>query len=224
MVREGLDLVAYVTLSVFPISYFLLSTYNTPLFSNTLAFSIMLATSLLALLAVKMYMPEIGEEGEISDFDENLTLNSLVVALMVGFGVLALAGLIARLPTQTLIYVPKPNVEVFSIGPISSVVVGNILYQFTLVAPAEECLKTAGIYALHSRLGEVQFGEAISVALPVALWAVFHTILAGFTPLLVATAFAAGLVFYAGQRYTGSILTAILAHAIYNGAVVALSG
>jgi len=221
----GRDLVAYFTLSAFPVSFFLLSTFNTTLFGNTIAFSMMLAISLLTLLAVKIYTPDIGEEGEgIADFDENLTGHSLLIAFLIGVGTLALAALMLQVPKQSLLYISKPHIPLFAIGPISPQLVGDILYQFTLVSPAEETLKLAGIYALHGRMGETPYSEAFSVSIPVALWATFHSILAGFTPILMIIAFIAGILFYLGQRFTGSLLTPILAHGVFNSTIILLGG
>lgn len=225
--REGLDLIAYVALSAFPISFFTLSTYGTAQFSYTIAFAIMFTVSILALLFIKFYIPDVGEgeDSTVADFDENLRGYSLLVSVLVAAATLAMVSLLIRIPEQTVLFIPKPDVALpFSVAAVTSETVGNVLYQFTLVAPAEESLKVAGIYALWSRFAGWEYGEAPAVAVPVGLWAAFHTILAGFTPWMVIIAFAAGIIFYAGMRLTGSILTAILAHAIYNSSIILLGG
>jgi hypothetical protein len=224
--HEGYDLVAFFLLDVFFISYFLLATYGTPMFLTTVIFGFMLLSGVVGLALLRGYAPTLDEEGEVADFDEPLTAYSLLVGFLVGLGLLALSGLLSGLfQGFSILWVPKPDIAMFALGPLNPQVIGNIIYQFALVGPAEETLKLAGIYAVYSRIPEdLPLRETISVTIPTGFWAVFHAILAGFTPWLILTAFIAGIAIYVfALKITSNIITAFIAHASYNSSIIILA-
>jgi hypothetical protein len=224
--REGLDLIAFFGLDSFLVAYFLLATYNTPMFGTTVAFSFMLFVSAITLLALRGYAPSMDEEGEVADFDQPLTAYSLLVGGLVGLALLALSGLLSGLfQGFSILWVPKPDIAMFALGPLNPQLIGNVIYQFALVAPAEEFLKLAGIYAIYSRIPpETPLRETVSVAIPVGFWSVFHVILSSFSPWMILTAFIAGIIIYIfALKLTGNILVAATSHGTYNGCIIILA-
>ena len=219
------DLTVFIALCSFPVAFFVLSTYGTVFFATTVSFTVMLAFGFIALLAIKIWGYSPTDPEGVALFDENLTVKGLFLSAGLGFLVYFLAVLTATIEHGGFIYVPKPGIPLMSEAEGYGKLLGDSLYQFTLVAPAEETLKIAGIYALHGRFGVpgTSLDEVAAVIPPIFLWAVFHTIVAGFTASMVVFAFLAGLVWYMGMRTTNSILSPIIAHATYNTLVVLLS-
>ena len=169
--------------------------------------------------------PDIGEGEEVADFDEPLTAYGLLIGVLVGFALLAVSGLLSGLfQGFNILWVPKPDIAMFALGPLNPQLIGNVIYQFALVAPAEEILKLAGIYAIYSRIPpETPLRETVSVAIPVGFWSVFHVILSGYTPWMILTAFIAGIIIYVfALKLTGSILVAATSHGVYNSCIIIL--
>lgn len=130
---EGLDLTVFLLILPLPIGFFALATSGTFLFYTTVTFAIILYGSAIGLLAVSRWLPEIGEgEGDVADFDRNLTLYGLTVGVGMGVLVLALAAILMHADWGRLLYVPQPNVSLpFSLALVDSQTLGNILYQLT---------------------------------------------------------------------------------------------
>jgi len=207
------DFLVYYAFIIYPIFYFLLATYNTPTYYVTLGFAVMLPLGFAILVALKSWRSPFIFEG--IDFDENLTRHGLALSLVLG----ALPALLLMFFNiagnfsvfQTCLYIPKSGV---TLGAMP--VLGDVLYQFSLVAPAEETFKVVGIYAPYTRLQD----ERVAV-LPITIWAFLHTILAGFTvPMVLFAVFIGGLWFWL-LKETKSIVAPILAHSVYNSVVIA---
>jgi len=98
----------------------------------------------------------------------------------------------------------------------------DLLYNFVLVAPAEENVKLMGMLALYRKTQN----ELLSVGLPVGVWAAlhaYHAYLGEVMPILVASAFLSGLILFAVLKYTQSLENAIISHGLYNSLVVLTS-
>jgi len=218
--RTSIDFVVYIAVTLFAIAFFLLATYETPIWGNSVVFATMIGLSFAIILGIKHYASSIGEGpmGAVADFDRPLTPFGLLLSVVLGVLVVAAMGVASR---QSVLYVPMPQIQLpFSISPFDVNKMADMLYQFTLVAPAEEGMKVAGIYALYLRWREFAWAPAPAVAVPIMLWAAFHTILAGFNLYLVFFAFLAGIIFYIGMKVTGSILAPIISHSVYNTIII----
>ena len=201
------------------ISYFILKTYSDPvLFSATVAFSVMAGVSLFALLYTK------SDEG----YYENLTGTSLLYVIGATVGMIAVSSLFMTLfisnapATQSVLWYPTVFAQLATTGQASSIftsLLGEMVFQFSVVATAEELLKFAGYTELKMRYKSM----LLAVVVPVGLWAGYHTLQAYTNWLLVIPAFLSGLILVALLEVTKSFIAPILAHGAYNTATVLLA-
>ena len=211
------DVIIFALFAVIPDAYFLLSTYGTPNFGVVAAYALILAIAIGALAAVQR--SKVMEEIK---FENNLDRTGL--ALSIGLGVVAFffAGLLFGFKTfQSAILVE--NVKPLALGTTAvnsnvTDLLTNILWQWTMVAPAEEIMKVAAILAFYSRWKNLP----MAVSTGIAMWAGLHTILAGFTWWMVFVAFVLGMLFYIPLMLRGSILGSIYSHSTYNTLVKVL--
>lgn len=193
--------------------HYLLKTKGTAAETTTWFYVLVWMISLIMLLWIQVYC---GRPDGTLDYDENLSRKH--VAWLVG-GVVAVvltSSLLVSGVARNALYVPQLNVETSS---SLTVMLDSVLYNFVLVAPAEETMKVMGIMALYHKTRN----EALSVVTSIGVWATLHGYFAyvgAFMPLLTACAFISGIILYYVMKQTGSILNAIIAHAVYNGIVI----
>ena len=193
-------------------------------------FIIVWLASFLVLLALKVYAQE--GSSEIVDYDENLQRWHLdyIIGGLLGVELVAiffsfLAGQVAQVPMAAV---------GSTLVPFSSMVVpqmslrfyDDILFNFGLVATAEESSKILAIKAFSMKLGGTRNGRIISVFGPVAFWALLHgyNSYVGYGEvvmwLMIASAFISGLIMYYAVRETKSILVAFIIHGLHNAFVI----
>lgn len=213
------DLLLFNMLTVLAIVHFLLKTKGTYLEQATLAYSIMWVMSLLILLWLRVYH---GERGDLVDYDENLKRDHLPLV----FGSVAAIALVSSLIVSGLarsaLYVPRPSLALGT-EPLSTAgFMDDILYNFVLVAPAEENIKLMAALTLYRKTKRAW----VSVGMPVGVWAALHAYqayLGSLMPVLVFSAFLSGLILFAVVKYTSSLQNAIITHGLFNTLVVLTS-
>lgn len=214
MAKQLPDVIIFALFAVIPDAYFLLSTYGTPNFGVVMAYALILAIAIGALAAVQR-----SEVIEQIRFENNLDRTGLAISLGLGVVAFFFAGLLFGFKTfQSAILVE--SVKPLSLGSASvnsniTDLLTNILWQWTMVAPAEEIMKVAAIIAFYSRWKNVAMASTTGIA----MWAGLHTILAGFNWWMVFVAFVLGILFYIPLMIRGSILGSIYAHSTYNSLV-----
>lgn len=222
-------LVAFLLISV-PIDvFFILSAFNTANFSTTIAFLLMILTSFVALIAFKV----MGKHEEPLSFDKNPGLKGLGIGVLLGAVVLFVN--VVAISVSSLSFLPSPNSilsginynsilfvpNYFATAQSSSAnILNNAVFEVILTAPGEEGLKAAMLYGMYM----LTQNELVSVVFSVGIWASFHVILVGFTGAEVLLAFISGLIWYGGWKYTGSLLTAIVSHGVYDASIAILAG
>ena len=171
----------------------------------------------------------------ILKFDENLTPMALVLGFGLGFATFILNvavfsysspdTLLSLIGKQlSVVYVP----DFLSVANLPVLSLGVAAISVLLVAVAEEGLKADSIFGAFIPLQE-KFGEdsilalVISVVWGIGLWAVLHTIKAGFGWEQVTMAFISGSIWMAGWLATKSILVPIAAHGSYDFYVISLT-
>lgn len=198
--------------------HFLLKTKGTPLEAATWFYAMTWIISLIMLLWMQVYHGQ-PSPNDVTDYDENLSREHLPwlfgsVAVIVIVSSVLVAGF-----TKSALYVPRPG-AVLSTAPLSTAaLIDDLLYNFVLVAPAEETMKLMGIMALYQKTRN----EWISVAVPVGIWASLHGYFAyvgTLMPVLIFSAFLSGLILYVIMKQTGSLLNAVLAHSLFNSLVI----
>ncbi len=228
--ESPVPLVAFLLISVPIDTFFVLVGFNTSNEATTAAFLFMIYGSLIALIAFRLYG---GADEEPLPFDRNPGLKGLGLGLVLGLVVL-LMNIIASielsaslLPSggfsglsginyNSILFVP----QFFSsaqVGPSS--IFDNAIFEVILTAPGEEGLKAAMLYGMYMLSGS----EVLSIVFSVGIWASFHVILVGFTPIEVVLAFISGLIWYVGWWKTGSILSSVVSHGAYDSLIVLLS-
>lgn len=149
-------------------------------------------------------------------WSQDLDRRALGLVLVGLVGVLAVSTVATSFFFTSIIYVPRFSVQLASLPQVAS----DVVYQFTVVAPAEEFAVLAiamGLYKGIPRLQEPIFALGASRL----LWAVAHGYLAyGAQWNLLAAAFLAGLVMSYLMLETRSILTPWLIHGAYNSLIV----
>ena len=209
--RQLPDVIIYALFAVIPDAYFLLSTYGTPNFGIVAAYALLLAIAIAALAAVQR--SHVIEEIK---FENNLDRKGLAMSLGLGVVAFFFAGLLFGFKTfQSAILVESVRplaLGTTSVNSSTTALLTNILWQWTMVAPAEEIMKVAAIIAFYSRWKNVTMASTAGIA----LWAGLHTILAGFSWWMVFVAFILGVLFYLPLMLRGAILGSIEAHATYN--------
>lgn len=198
--------------------HFLLKTIGTPMEEGTWIYTLMWIMSLVLLLWLRVYG---GERGDVVDYDENLRREHLPWIFGGLAGIIVVSTVIVSAAAgamRSVLYVPRPSALLSGL-PVSATLVDDLLYNFVLVAPAEETVKLMGILTLYRKTGN----EIISVCVPVGIWAVlhaYHAYLGPLQPVLVLSAFISGLILYAVLKYTKSLQNAIITHGLYNSLVI----
>lgn len=220
------ELALFEALVSFIVAHAALSTQGTSEWPIVLFYVIILVMNLVTLILIYMYT---GKEGQLVDYNENMTPSSYVWVLGGLIGVFFVALVITSQFKASSIFVPSFSTVVDTAGVTS--LMWSVLYNIGLVANAEETTKLVGINAIYMYLednfdwiGETAM-KVIAVTIPIGFWAVLHAYVAYVGPLmwpLVASAFAAGIVIFIVMYKTKSLLAAILVHGCYN--VLVLSG
>jgi len=218
---ETRDLLVFNVVTSLAAVHFLLKTKGTVLEAATWLYVLIWILSMVMLLWLRVYGGSSGEEGDVVDYDENLSRQHLPVIFGAVAAIAVVSSLMVSTYTRSSLYIPRPG-QVLSEMPFSSGVLDDLLYNFVLVAPAEETVKLMGILALYRKFRN----ELLSVALPVGFWAAlhaYHAYLGELMPVLVVSAFLGGLILYAVLKITNSLENAIIAHGLYNSLVVLTS-
>ncbi len=229
--ESPVPLVAFLLISVPIDTFFILIGFNTSNEATTAAYLFMIYGSFIALIAFRFYG---GADEEPLPFDHNPGIKGLGLGLVLGLVVLlmnivavaAISGL-SLLPSgfgglrginyNSLLFVP----QFFSTSQVGhSSVFDNSVFEVILTAPGEEGLKAAMIYGMYMLSGS----ELLSVGFSVGIWASFHLILVQFSYPEVGLAVVSGLIWYAGWKKTGSLLTSVASHGLYDGLIVILAG
>jgi len=215
---EARDLLLINVFTGLAVIHFLLKTKGTVLEGATWFYAMMWIISLIMLIFMQLYYGQPTQEN-VTDYDENLRRGHLPWLFGGVAAIVIVSSVIVAGFTRSSLYVPRPG-AVLSAAPLSaSAMVDDLLYNFVLVAPAEETMKLMGIMALYQKTRN----ELVSVTVPVGIWAVLHGYFAYVGSLqlvLIFSAFISGLILYAVMRQTGSLLNAVLAHGIYNSLVI----
>lgn len=208
-------------LIAFPVAHFKLQEYaHIDLYLSLMTFS------LFGVIMVKHYYKD---RHLPFDFDENLTAEAW---LWIGGAVVGILGLSAffssvTLPTgqfdATTVIVPT-----FGWAYQFPTFVNDMLFNLTLIAPAEELAKLVSTCAIYLMLKQYRFIEekirlAISVIVPCFFWSVLHVYgnpqYIGH-PAYVISAFVSGIILYVVLWKTKSLLAMIMAHGFYNCLVI----
>ena len=212
--RQLPDVIIFALFAVIPDAYFLLSSYGTANFGVVAAYALILAIAIAALAAVQR-----SKVIEQVKFENNLDRKGLAMSLGLGVVAFFFAGFLFGFKTfQSAILVESVKPLALGTTVVNSnitTLLTNILWQWTMVAPAEEIMKAAAIIAFYSRWKNVTMASTAGIA----LWAGLHTILAGFNWWMVFVAFVLGLLFYLPLMLRGAILGSIYSHATYNSLV-----
>ena len=212
--RQLPDVIIFALFAVIPDAYFLLSSYGTPNFGIVVAYALILAIAIGALAAVQR-----SHVIEQIKFENNLDRTGLAISIGLGVVAFFFAGLLFGFKTfQSAILVE--SVKPLSLGStdVNSNITNlltNILWQWTMVAPAEEIMKVAAIIAFYSRWKNIAMASSAGIG----MWAGLHTVLAGFNWWMVFVAFVLGAMFYIPLLVRGSILGSVYSHATYNSFV-----
>lgn len=213
------DLLVFFAVAGLAAVHFLLKTKGTVMEQATWLYVLMLLIALVMLLWLRLYH---GERGDLVDYDENLRRDHLLFLFGSVVAIAILSSLLVRAFARSALYVPRPG-QLLSLDVSSAAaVIDDLLYNFVLVAPAEETVKLMGMLVIYRKTGN----EPVSVAIPVGIWAALHAYqayLGAMMPVLVLSAFLSGVVLYAVLRYTRSLENAIIAHGLYNSIVVLAS-
>lgn len=210
------DITIFLIVFAVSVSYFILKTYgNAALFSATVAFTIMATVSLLATLHAHADEP----------YYENMTGQGLLYTAAAVVAMLAISSLFTGFmnnPPQSVLFYPTVFTQLAVTGEATSIftcLLGEMVFQFSVVATAEELLKFAGYTELKLRYRSLM----LAVGVPVGLWACYHTLQAYGNWLLVIPAFLSGVILIGLLEVTKTFIAPILAHGAYNTLVVLLA-
>ena len=214
------DLLLFNVVTALAAIHYLLKTKGTPLETATWLFMLMWILSLVMLLWLRIYGGEkkdIVYDEDLKKQDLPILIGSIGAIVITASVVVTVSGLV-----RSAIYVPRPGAVLSDMPLSTSAIIDDLLYNFVLVAPAEESMKLMGIIALYRKF----HNEALAVAIPVGVWAAFHGYYSYVGPLmweLIAAAFVSGLVLYLSLKLSRSLLNAIITHGAYNCLVVLTS-
>ncbi|MCJ7793738.1 CPBP family glutamic-type intramembrane protease, partial [Candidatus Bathyarchaeota archaeon] len=102
----------------------------------------------------------------------------------------------------------------------------SVFMQLAMVANSEETLKLSMSNVLDIGIGKKMLGKILATVVPIAVWAILHAYVSytgALVPILILSAFAAGLIIWFVEWKTQSVLCAILVHAFYNCFVVLMT-
>lgn len=228
---NAVPLVAFLLISVGLDTFFVLLGFNSSNEETTIAFLTMVYGSMIALLFMVVLLG-VPDDEEPLPFLNNPGWKGIGLGVLLGFVVLLVNagatsfGHLSLIPSglnvfkgiqyNSILFVP----QFFSTAQVGSQsVLDNTVFELFLTATGEEGLKAALLYGMYLATKR----ESISVGFSVGLWASFHTILVGFSWAEVGLAFVSGLIWYGGWKKTGSLLTAVTSHFVYDGSIVVLS-
>lgn len=218
---QSKDLLIYFAFCALPIASFLLLGYPDVNFYLSL---------LLVSLVVIVWMHTYRKSGgmQLVEYDHDLSGMSLFLIAGGLAGVLTSATVLVSSFTKSSLYVPTAGLALSVGGLTIPKFWSDVLFQFTLVAPSEECSKLVTQLSMFDWLHD-KFGKTIarfaSITVPIMFWAVLHTYrnsqyMGEYMALMVGTAFVAGLIMYAVMHYTKSLLGALFVHAAYNAVIL----
>ena len=214
------DLALFEALVSLIVAHAALSTEGTADFDVVIFYVIVLVMNLVALILIYVFT---GDEGQLVDYHENLTPSAFVYILAGIAGVFFTALIIVSQFKASSIFVPTFTAISVTSGATS--LMWSVVYNFGLVANAEETTKLVGINAIYMYLTDnfEWIGKdaitGISVVVPVGFWALLHAYVAYVGPYcwpLVLSAFIAGLIMFVVMYKTKSLLAAICVHGTYN--------
>jgi len=225
--KDFLDFLAFTALTVFIVAHFLLEDYP-----NTQFYLGLMILSFICLLAFEL---KYKSKAFPFRFDRNLDLKKWAWIVAGTVAIYGISAFFAGVSTpsgqfEPTIYVPMFGYSMYYLGGLQfPTYVNDMLFNITLVAPAEELCKlvsTIAIFLLLSRyVSSKQVRTIISVAVPNAFWSVLHVYR---NPAyignywFVASAFCSGLILYAILWKTESILATCLSHGFYNSLIIFL--
>jgi len=216
------DLTTINVITGLAVIHFLLKTKGTPLETATWFYAMTWLISLIMLLWIQMYQGHPSSSG-VTDYDENLRRKDLPWLFGGLAGMVIVSSVLVAGFTRSALCVPRPGAVLSAAAPMSTAALtDDLLYNFVLVAPAEETMKLMSILALYGKTRN----KWLSVAFPVGIWAVLHGYFAYVGPLmlvLIASAFISGLILYVVMQQTSSLLNAVLCHACFNSLVILFS-
>jgi len=221
---SGRDLIFFDVITALGIVHFMLKTKGTALETVTTIYTVMWVMSLVVLMMLRVYGGRSGQEGDIVDYDENIRRDHLLWLIGSVAGISIINGLAAAGVAQGAhlfsSYVFQPSLAQAT-GTFSgtATLLDDILYNFFLVAQAEESIKIAATLAIYRKTRNLP----ISAGLPIAVWALFHAYLAyigqGLDVFLI-SAFVSGVILFIVLMKTKSLINAVIAHGIWNSIVV----
>jgi membrane protease YdiL (CAAX protease family) len=215
----GRDLIVFDMLTALCIVHFLLKTSGTSLEIVTQIYALMWVMSLLILMMLRVYGGSTGQVGDAVDYDENIQRSHLgwligtiaVIAIVNGLAASAAAQGVQL--SSWAIHLSSAQVS----GTFSNTatVLDDILYNFFLVAQAEETVKVMATLALYRKTRNLW----LSAALPIGVWAAFHGYLAytgGSMDLFIISAFISGVILFVILLKTKSLINAVVAHGAWD--------
>ena len=214
------DLILYFAFAGLPIVSFWLQQEAYP---ETPFYASMLVVFLLLLVWMKTYFND-STHARLVDFDENLHPEAIIWIAGGIVGTYLVAAVLTRAFTSSALFVPSHMAELSYFGFQMSPMWNDILFQLTLVAPAEELSKLVVMLAIYLRM-KGAFGESMSrlVALlvPISFWSLMHVYRnPEWSMVTIVAAVCAGLIMYGVMYKTKNLLGAILTHAGYNIIVI----
>lgn len=221
------DFVVFFCLTAFIVAHFLLQD-----FPNTEFYLVLMILSLVGLMWLKHY----HKDWEFPfDFDENLSFQKWIWVIGGVVAIYGISAFFAGISTPTgqfdpVIFIPMFGYAIYYLGAYQlPTYINDMLFNITLVSPAEELCKLVSTTALFLFLGryfiDKRVNIGISVGIPNFFWAILHVYK---NPAyignywFVASAFCSGLILYVVLWKTQSILASILSHGLYNCAIVFL--
>ncbi len=235
MENNGRDYIAFFLISLPFIIFFILVSFISLNTDTVYAYAFMIIFGIVGLLLMRFY----DKVEEPIYFDKNAGWYGVGVGIVLGlivfvvnaaiykFGLLPSSGGYSVIPFVPFKFVQAGSSvavpQFFALSQLPSLsefgYISNGAFEFILTAPAEELIKAALFYGLYMKWQNEPFAMGMSVF----VWATFHAILVGFTLPEIMLAFLSGLIFYVGWKYTGSILTAIYAHGLYDALIIILA-
>ena len=219
---ESRDLTIFNVLTGLAAVHFLLKTKGTVMEGATWMYVLMWVLSVVMLLWLRVYGGRSGEQGDLVDYDENLEAHHFPILIGSVVVIILLSSLVVSSFTKSSIYIPLPSALLSEAPGSTAAVLDDLLYNFVLVAPAEENIKLMTTLALWRKFKN----EILAICLPIGVWAALHAYqayLGALMPVLVISAFVSRLVLFAVLKYTSSLENAILSHGLYNSLVVVAS-
>jgi hypothetical protein len=202
--------------------HYLLITSGTPMFGTTMFYVV---TWIGSLILIVWFTVAYGKETWLAweNDPSRKDFPTWVGALAL---IIVLSSLVPRLwtgLTVSSLYAPSPARTLAASGSTDWLsLASDVLFNFCLVANAEEPLKLTAHLALYKTTGS----QVVSIILPIGGWAVLHAYRAypGALMLpLVVTAFVSGIVIFMLMWRTGSLLNAVLVHGAFNSFLIAVA-